>query len=81
MIVGLGCPATLTQVMFPAWPLAPLPSLCVILHFVPTLTTFSSTFSVCLIALQRYLIKHRYRDNTLSTVKAQNDRLNRQLLH
>lgn len=52
-LVVLGCPATLVQVCFPAWPLPDVSVLCQVLHFLPLLFTFSSTFSVCLIALDR----------------------------
>ena len=52
--VCVGCPATLTQVVSPAWPLPPwLPGLCVAMQTVPTLSTFASTFAVCLIAIHR----------------------------
>ena len=53
LLALLSCPITYAQLISPHWPLPFLTSLCCIANFLPLFVTFSSTFSVCMIALNR----------------------------
>ena len=58
-LVTISCPATLTQVSSPVWLLPPFHFLCQLVRFLPLFFSFASTFSICLIALDRHqLIVH-----------------------
>ena len=66
LLVLLACPITLAQVTTSHWPGPPISSLCKLAMFLPLLFSFASTFSICLIAMDRHqLIVHtqhpRYR--------------------
>ena len=57
--VLVACPVTLAQLCASYWPFPSLPILCKLATFLPLLFTFASTFSICLIALDRHqLIVH-----------------------
>ena len=59
LLVLVACPATLAQVSSSHWPLPSIPALCQLATFLPLLFSFASTFSICLIALDRHqLIVH-----------------------
>jgi hypothetical protein len=59
LLVLVACPATLSQVSSSYWPFPSLPILCKLATFLPLLFSFASTFSICLIALDRHqLIVH-----------------------
>ena len=53
LLTLLSCPITLVQLVSPHWPLPFIPPLCCVANFLPLFVTFSSTFSVCMIALNR----------------------------
>ena len=54
LLVLLACPLTLLQVATTSWPLPSVPLLCQLATFLPLLFSFTSTFSICLIALDRH---------------------------
>ena len=54
LLVTISCPATLTQVSSSVWLLPPVDFLCQLLRFLPLFLSFASTFSICLIALDRH---------------------------
>ena len=54
LLVTLACPATLAQLSASSWPLSSLQPLCQLAMFLPLLLSFTSTFSICLIALDRH---------------------------
>jgi hypothetical protein len=59
LLVLVACPSTLSQVSSSYWPFPSLPILCKLATFLPLLFSFASTFSICLIALDRHqLIVH-----------------------
>ena len=75
LLVLIACPATITHVSSSHWPLSPIPSLCQLATFLPLLFSFASTFSICLIALDRYqLIVHTHNSH-YKTVNAMSSML------
>ena len=54
LLVSLACPATLAQISASSWPLPSVEPLCQLAMFLPLLFSFTSTFSICLIALDRH---------------------------
>ena len=54
LLVLLACPVTLAQVSASSWPAPSLQPLCQLAMFLPLLFSFTSTFSICLIALDRH---------------------------
>ena len=59
LLVLVACPVTLVQVCTTYWPLPSMPILCKFASFLPLLFSFASTFSICVIALDRHqLIVH-----------------------
>ena len=54
LLVLLACPITLAQVTTSHWPGPAVSSLCKLAMFLPLLFSFASTFSICLIAMDRH---------------------------
>ena len=54
LLVLLACPVTLAQISASSWPAPSLQPLCQLATFLPLLFSFTSTFSICLIALDRH---------------------------
>ena len=54
LLVVVACPATLAQLSSSSWPAPSLQPLCQLVNFLPLLFSFTSTFSICLIALDRH---------------------------
>ena len=54
LLVMVACPATLAQVSSSHWPLSSISLLCKLATFLPLLFSFASTFSICLIAMDRH---------------------------
>ena len=59
LLVLVACPVTLAQNWTSYWPFPSIPILCKFASFLPLLFSFASTFSICVIALDRHqLIVH-----------------------
>ena len=54
LLVSLSCPITLAQLCTSHWPGPSITSLCRLAMFLPLLFSFTSTFSICLIAMDRH---------------------------
>ena len=70
LLVFLACPMTLAQLATTHWPFPSYEILCKLATFLPLLFSFASTFTICLIALDRHqLIVHTHnpRHRTLIT--------------
>lgn len=66
LLVLLACPVTLAQISASSWPAPSLQPLCQLATFLPLLFSFTSTFSICLIALDR----HHMILNTMTTTSS-----------
>ena len=59
LLVLVACPTTFLQISSTHWPLPLIPSLCKLSTFLPLFFSFASTFSICMISLDRHqLIVH-----------------------
>ena len=59
LLVLVACPTTLAQISSTHWPLPYIPALCKLSTFLPLFFSFASTFSICMISLDRHqLIVH-----------------------
>ena len=59
LLVLVACPATFAQISSSHWPLPYIPALCKLSTFLPLFFSFASTFSICMISLDRHqLIVH-----------------------
>ena len=57
LLLLLSCPLTLLQLYSTHWPLPLLPLLCQAVTSLPLLFSLASTFSICLIALERRKVR------------------------
>ena len=61
LLVLVACPTTLAQISSTHWPLPFIPALCKLSTFLPLFFSFASTFSICMISLDRHqLIVHTH---------------------